>query len=346
MADKKIAGAVAFGIGMIGLVLCAASGQASAADSLCAPNEEVFFNCRIKDSPKVLSVCGLAGEEARRGATLPGDYLQYRFGSHDKPELVFPKTREGSLDKFWVVHEYVRSASYESHQLSFQSGGSDYRVYAVSQMADAGPNAPPDEYGGVIVGTSSGRDINIPCASIPENKLGSLVRKFGVEYREGQTQGDGGIQASFQMCKAMPFNSSDSDFKPGVAEYELDPLNDAFSLGRHDTPEVIELENGAAERVVAKPQHGKLVRNRKTAGGHYSWSYIPAPGFVGNDYAKFIVRGKAKGGEAVEFTLIYKLRVTPEKLRAYLPQPGPPLLSVPDTYCLISTILLDYVSAP
>jgi hypothetical protein len=43
--------------------------HASAADSLCAPDETVFFNCRIKDSPKLLSVCGRTGEDARHGAT-------------------------------------------------------------------------------------------------------------------------------------------------------------------------------------------------------------------------------------------------------------------------------------
>lgn len=346
MIGKKIALAGARCMGMTGLAWLALVSHASAADSLCAPAEQVFFNCRIKNSPKLLSVCGREAEEAARGVAVPGAYLEYRFGSPDKPELVFPETREGSLDKFWVANEFVRSAFYESHQLSFQSGGAEYRVYAVSQLANAGPEAPPDVYGGVIVSTAGGRDVNLSCGSAPENELGGLVRKFGVEHRERQPQADGGTRASFQMCKAMPFNSNDSDFKPGVAEYELDPLNDAFSLGLHGTPEVIELKNGAAERMVAKPQHGKLVRNRKTIGGHYSWSYTPDPGFVGNDHAKFAVRAKAKGGEAVEFNLTYKLRVTPEKLRAYLPQPGPPLLSVPDTYCLMSTILLDYVEAP
>lgn len=59
---------------MIGLSLCVAAGHASAADSLCAPDETVFFNCRIKDSPKLLSVCGRTGVDASRGAALPGDY--------------------------------------------------------------------------------------------------------------------------------------------------------------------------------------------------------------------------------------------------------------------------------
>jgi hypothetical protein len=343
MAEKKIADGVARGMGMIGLVLCAASGQASAADSLCAPNEEVFFNCRIKDSPKLLSVCGRAGEEARRGAPLPGDYLQYRFGSHDKPELVFPKARKGSLDKFRAANEYVPSAFYESDQLSFRSGETEYRVYAINEVD--GPNSPPERYGGVIVGTASGRDITIPCGSAPENGLTSLIREFDVAQREGEPPTDGVIRASFQMCDAMPFNSGDSDFKPDSAHYEFNPLNDAFMLGLHDTPEVIELKDGAVERLVAKPKHGKLLRIQKYVGHEAIWRYTPTFGFVGDDHAEFAVRGKTKAGQMVEFRFIYRLRVTPEKYAAYIPQAEPPLLSVQRTYCLIPTVLLDYVGA-
>lgn len=331
---------------MIGLGMFAAAALASASDSLCAPTEQVFFSCRAKDSPKLLSVCGRAGEEARRGVPVPGDYLQYRFGLHQKPELAFPKIREGSVEKFWVANDSVPSAFRDSYQLSFQSGGTEYRVYAISQLADEGPGSPPVEYGGVIVSTASGRDVTIPCGSAPEQSLGSLVRKFGVEHREGQSRADGVTRASFQLCKAMPFNSSDSDFKPGVTEYVLRPLDDAFNLGLHKTPGVVDLEKGAAELLVAKPQHGSLVRNQKTAGAAPVWSFTPSPGFVGNDRAEFNVRGKAKAGQAVEFRLVYKLRVTPEKLRAYLPQPDPPLLSVPETYCSIPAILLDYVGTP
>lgn len=328
---------------MIGLGLCAVAGQASAADSLCAPNEEVFFNCRIKDSPKLLSVCGRGAEEASRGASVSGAYLQYRFGSLDKPELVFPKMREGSLDKFWIANEYVRSAFYESYQLSFQSGQDEYRVYAVNQ--GDGPNLSPEKYGGVIVSIGSGRDITIPCGSPPETSLGVLVRKLGVEHREGQSRADGITKASFQMCKAMPFNSSDSDFEPGEIEYLLRPLDNAFMLGQQDLPEGIELQNGAVARLVAIPQHGKLAHSQKTAGHPETWSYTPVPGFVGNDRAEFLVKGEAKSGEAVEFHLLYKLRVTSEKRSAYIRQPDPPQLSVSRTYCLIPTILLDYVRA-
>jgi hypothetical protein len=321
-------------IAIFGVGLFAYASVVSASDSLCAPNEQIFFNCPIRDSPKRLSVCGRAGE-----------YLQYRFGSHDRPELVFPQMKDGSVDRFWVAREYVRSASYESHQLSFRSSGTEYRVYAISQQNE-GPDSRSESYGGVIVSSGSGGDVTIPCGSAPDNGLDALVRKFGVEHREGQSLSDGVTRARFQLCQAMPFNSSDSDFKPGVAEYMLRPLNDASMLGLHDSPEVIELRDGADERLVAKPLHGILARDKKAPGQGVGWTYTPAPGFVGNDRAEFVVRGQAKAGDAVEFRLRYQLRVTPEKRSAYLAQPVPPLLSVSRTYCSMPTILLDFVGTP
>jgi hypothetical protein len=316
--------------GMFALGLLATAAPASASDSLCTATEQVFFSCPIKASAKLASVCGRAG-----------DYLQYRFGSHDKPELVFPKAKAGSIEKFQVANEYVPSAFYESHQLSFQSGGTDYRVYAMTRQ-DGGRDSPPDRFGGVIVSSAGGRDITIPCGASPDNELGSLVRPFGVDHREGQSASEGPTRASFELCMAMPLNSSDSDFKPDAGEYMLRPLNDALMLGLHDSPELIELGDGAAERLVGKPQHGNLARDRKTVGQQAGWRYTPFPGFVGNDRAEFVVRGKAKAGDAVEFRLRYKLRVTPEKGRAYIAQAEPPLLSVHDTYCLMPTVLLDY----
>jgi hypothetical protein len=321
---------------MEGLAWLALACHASAAESLCAPTEQVFFNCRIKDSPKLLSVCGRGAEKATQGAAVPGAYLEYRFGSRDKPELVFPKTREGSLDKFWVATEFVRSAFYESHQLSFQSGGSEYRVYAVSQLADAGPDAPPDVYGGVIVTTSGGRDINLSCGSVPENGLGGLVREFGVEHREGQDEPGDVTRASFQLCQAMPF----------IRDYGLDPLNDAYMLGLHNLPDIVDLQGGAVARLAAQPRHGRLARSRRTPGNQVTWRYTPDPGFVGNDRTEFLVRGKAKGGGPVEFRLIYKLRMKPDNLRVYLPQSGQTVEPVRDLQCLMPWILLDFVETP
>jgi hypothetical protein len=66
----------------------------------------------------------------------------------------------------------------------------------------------------------------------------------------------------------------------------------------------------------------------------------------GSDRAEFLVRGKTKGSGPVEFHLIYKSRLKPENLRAYLPQSGRPVDPVRDLYCLMPTILLDYVAPP
>jgi hypothetical protein len=321
-------------LGFFGFGLLAFTAWASAAETLCAASEQVFFNCPVKDSPKLLSVCGRAG-----------DYLQYRFGSHERPELVYPKTKEGSLTKLRIANEYIPSAFYESHQLSFQSGGTEYRVYAITEQ-NGGRDSPPESYGGVIVSTASGKDVTMACGGAPTNELGTLIRKLGVEHREPTSPSTGDTKASFQLCQAMPFNSSDSEFRPAETEYMLRPFNDAFMLGLHNLPEVVELRSSAAERLVAKPQHGDLARDKKTTGQQAGWRYTPAPGFIGNDHAEFLVRGYAKTGEAVEFRLLYKLRVTPEKRRAYLQQPDPPLLSTQKTYCLMPTILLDYVAKP
>jgi hypothetical protein len=315
------------------VLMLAATAGASAADSLCAATEQVFFNCPIKDSRKLLSVCGR-----------DGDYLQYRFGVPGKPELAFPKTREGSIEQFRVAKQWVPSAFYGSHELSFSSGRTDYRVYAITEQ-DGGRDSPPQTYGGVIVSTSSGRDVTLPCSAVPDNGLGSLVRRSGVAHRDGQPAADGVTRTSFELCQAMPFNSSDSEFRPDDTEYMLRPLNDAFMLGLHDTQEVVELESGVTERLVTKPSHGRLARARQAAGRQAAWAYTPAPGFIGNDRAEFLVRGKAKSGDAAEFRLRYKLRVTPEKRRAYIQEPEPPMLSVQRTYCLMPTVLIDYLSA-
>lgn len=316
-------------LGFFGLGLLAFAAWASAAETLCAAGEQVFFNCLVKDSPKLLSVCGRAG-----------DYVQYRFGSHEKPELVYPKTKEGSLTKFRIANEYVPSAFYESRQLSFQSGGTDYRVYAITEQ-DGGRDSEPARYGGVIVSTASGRDITIPCGGVPTTELGFLVRKPGAGHREQTSPPAGDTRASFELCQAMPFNSSDSEFRPAETGYMLHPLNDAFMLGLHNLHEAVELRGNAVERLVGKPQHGSLAPDRKTAGQQAAWQYTPERGFIGNDRAEFVVRGQDKTGEAVELRLLYRLRVTPEKRRAYLRQPDPPWLSIQRTYCLIPTILLD-----
>src|SRR5262249_60069409 len=55
--------------------------------SHCTPEEKVIFSCATTNA-KVISLCSSS-------PLTPSDgYLQYRFGSADRPELVYPVTKE------------------------------------------------------------------------------------------------------------------------------------------------------------------------------------------------------------------------------------------------------------
>jgi hypothetical protein len=111
------------------------------------------------------------------------------------------------------------------------------------------------------------------------------------------------VTGAFLICRAMPLNSSDKDFKPDETEYKLWPPNLASNIGRFNTPERVELDGSESARLVVKPRHGKLISYPATSMGAW-WRYTPAPGFVGTDRMEFIVTGKrAPLGDPVEFRL-------------------------------------------
>jgi hypothetical protein len=141
------------------------------------------------------------------------------------------------------------------------------------------------------------------------------------------------VTGKFLICRVMPLNSNDKDFKPDETEYKLWPPNEAADIGRFNSPEPVDLDGSESARLVVKPRHGKLIPFPATSMGAW-WRYTPAPGFVGTDRVEFLVTGKREPlGNPVQFRLIYKLRVTREKLPAYLQQFDPPKYSVTDTYC-------------
>jgi hypothetical protein len=177
-------------------------------------------------------------------------------------------------------------------------------------------------------------------AAIADELLGAvqgaraIARMAEKEGSNDSRQENRTVTGTFMMCRAMPLNSSDKDFKPDETEYELWPLREASDIGRFNSPEVVELDGSESARLAVKPRHGKLIYYPAISVNGGWWRYTPAPGFVGTDRVTFIVTGKrASLGDPVEFRLIYKLRVTREKLPAYIQQFDPPKLSVTDTYC-------------
>ena len=68
----------------------------------CDSSEKTVFSCTILGSKKVASLCGDAGRFNEVTS------LQYRFGASGRPEMVYPKVKQGSLEKFF--------AHFETHQ--------------------------------------------------------------------------------------------------------------------------------------------------------------------------------------------------------------------------------------
>src|SRR5262245_1524391 len=61
--------------------------------SHCTPEEKVIFSCAATNA-KVISLCSSSPLTSSDG------YLQYRFGPADRPELVYPATREHPSKNF------------------------------------------------------------------------------------------------------------------------------------------------------------------------------------------------------------------------------------------------------
>jgi hypothetical protein len=92
-----------------------------ASETLCQPEEKVIFNCRIKTSPKVISICSSSKLTADEG------YLQYRFGKPDHVEFTFPASKVDTQKQFtWEWHHPYQSFLVD---LWFENGGYVYDVF-------------------------------------------------------------------------------------------------------------------------------------------------------------------------------------------------------------------------
>lgn len=89
--------------------------------TLCTEGEKVFFNCSVKRSAKLVSLCASTDISKTRG------YVQYRFGVPGKIELEYPAEKSGSQGKF-EYHHYFR-AQVEETEISFSSGGYKYSIF-------------------------------------------------------------------------------------------------------------------------------------------------------------------------------------------------------------------------
>lgn len=93
----------------------------------CKSDEIDFFSCSIASSRKVVSLCGNREDE-----TNELHWLQYRFGVIGRPELVYPASKDGSLNKFYVGGGQSNEGKYQQHYIWFRTGAYIYSVSAAA----------------------------------------------------------------------------------------------------------------------------------------------------------------------------------------------------------------------
>jgi hypothetical protein len=99
------------------LLLIASVGQA---ETLCRISEKVIFNCSLHNGKKLVSVC------SSEKLTKDDGYLQYRFGTILKTELVYPSTTKGTQAQFFW--RYMRGSEGSGGDLSFKNHAYLYTV--------------------------------------------------------------------------------------------------------------------------------------------------------------------------------------------------------------------------
>jgi len=138
--------------------------------SLCAADERVYFSCQAGKGPKRIALCG----QVTGGAGGEHDFLQYRFGTREHLEMVYPSSREDSVDKFTFGGAYQKMGRMESKEISFHSGSYDYTVYTMSYpLGDAESDGYAHDSGVRVA--RAGKDVaTVKCGGEPREDLGGL----------------------------------------------------------------------------------------------------------------------------------------------------------------------------
>jgi hypothetical protein len=142
-----------------------------AANNLCGLAEKVVFNCQLKKSKKLISVCG------SQTLTRDSGYIQYRFGTKNKLELSYPKTKVNTQSQFyWDYKNFYQGGIKE---LTFENRGYIYIIdlYYVSEEMNEIPGGA--EGGGLTVQKKgSTKYTSLKCSAFPEGEfyLQNIVR--------------------------------------------------------------------------------------------------------------------------------------------------------------------------
>jgi hypothetical protein len=157
------------------MALLGANGMALAAKaplnaSLCAADERVYFSCQVGKGSKRIALCG----QVKGAADGVRGFLQYRFGTREHTEMIYPSSRDESLDKFTYGGAYQKLGRMESKEVSFHSGSFDYTVYTSSYpLGDAESDGYARDAGVRVV--RDGKEVaTVKCGGEPQESLGDL----------------------------------------------------------------------------------------------------------------------------------------------------------------------------
>jgi len=126
-------------IALVFVVICCAAASIVQTPSHCGASETIIFSCRVKGSPKILSLCSSKHLSKNAG------YLQYRFGRPGAVELTFPEDKRNSQAQF-LYERYFRF-QVDRTEVSFKNGEYKYSIYDAYE----GEEKPARTYRGVSI---------------------------------------------------------------------------------------------------------------------------------------------------------------------------------------------------
>ncbi len=113
---------------LLTFVFAISSAALAATPNHCTIDEQVLFNCLVKGSKKIASVCG----KITLNKDNQGDqYIQYRFGLLGKIEFEYPKTRNkiDLTDKFRADTQRASNSEFSDSNFAFQNDGHIYEIW-------------------------------------------------------------------------------------------------------------------------------------------------------------------------------------------------------------------------
>lgn len=147
-------------------LLSAAFGAQS--QTLCADGEDSVFSCEI--GKKILSICGSKDLDHEKG------WMQYRFGTSEKLDLIYPEKNEHPKKHFKSNRLYSSVEQSLIQELQFKRSNTEYAVYTqeIKGKKEAG-----------VVVTVNKKDTTLKCKSLKgTSDFSSRVVELGLDQVE------------------------------------------------------------------------------------------------------------------------------------------------------------------